>query len=71
MDFGCNIGQSCIKAVLSGARKAVGIDVMRDTLKIAGDIKGITGLNNIEYMKADFNDKRFQEKGYDCRLCGY
>lgn len=60
-DFGCNLGQACIKASQAGASKVVGFDVMDDTLSIASDIRGLIGFSNIHYFKVDFNGGTFDK----------
>jgi hypothetical protein len=61
-DFGSNIGQSAIKAIMAGAAKAVGFEVMDDTLGIARQMKRLSGYTNLEYFKVDFNDPHFDWK---------
>src|SRR5512145_3066395 len=43
MDFGCNTGQSSLKAVQAGAREAIGIEGMHDTWEGAVHIGQLTG----------------------------
>ncbi len=59
IDFGCNIGQASIKAVQAGARRVLGLDVMDDTLALAGEIKDLLDIENLEYERIDFNDHDF------------
>ncbi len=59
MDFGCNTGQSCLKAVQAGAREAIGIEGMRDTWEGAVQIGELTGFQNLRYLNVDFNAPDF------------
>jgi hypothetical protein len=61
-DFGSNIGQSCLKAIMAGAKKVVGFDIMNDTLRISRRIQQITGIPNLEYCRIDFNHPGFNRK---------
>jgi SAM-dependent methyltransferase len=60
-DFGCNLGQSCLKAVMAGAKKAVGFDVMADSLETAETINTLSGFKNLRYFRVDFNHPRLEE----------
>jgi Glycosyl transferase family 2 len=59
MDFGCNTGQSCLKAVQAGAREVIGIEGMRDTWEGAVQIGELTGFQNLRYLNVDFNAPDF------------
>ena len=59
MDFGCNTGQSSLKAVQAGAREAIGIEGMRDTWEGAIHIGQLTGFQNLRYLNVDFNAPDF------------
>jgi SAM-dependent methyltransferase len=59
IDFGCNIGQSSIKAVQAGASRVLGLDVMDDTLSIACDVKEALNIQDLAYQRVDFNDHDF------------
>lgn len=59
MDFGCNLGQACIKAVQAGAKSVIGIEGMPDTFKLANAIKALCTLDPIEYLNIDFNHPAF------------
>ena len=62
MDFGSNLGQSCIQAVQAGAREVIGIEGMQDTFGVACDIMQLTGFPNLHYLNVDFNDLHFNEQ---------
>ncbi len=59
LDFGCNTGQSAIKAVQAGARQVVGVEGMRDTWEGAVEIARLTGFQNLRYLNVNFNDADF------------
>ena len=62
MDFGCNLGQSCIKAVQAGAKKVIGIEGMKDTCRVACEIGNTIGFPNLHYLNVDFNDVHFNNQ---------
>ncbi len=62
MDFGCNLGQSCIKAVQAGASKVIGIEGMPDTFGIAQEIGQTIGFPNLHYLNVDFNNIHFNKQ---------
>jgi GT2 family glycosyltransferase len=62
MDFGCNIGQACVKAIQSGASRVVGVEGMRDTFGIAERIRGMVGFENLHYLNVDFNSPEFERR---------
>lgn len=59
MDFGCNTGQSCLKAVQAGASEVIGIEGMRDTWEAAVQIGQLAGFQNLRYLNVDFNVPEF------------
>jgi SAM-dependent methyltransferase len=59
-DYGCNLGQSSIKAAKAGAKRVIGIDSQADTIESAVEIKDILGLENVEYHIVDFNDRDYE-----------
>jgi GT2 family glycosyltransferase/glycosyltransferase involved in cell wall biosynthesis len=59
MDFGCNLGQACIKAVQAGAREVWGVEGMPDTFELATAIADLTGFANLNYLNISFNDSDF------------
>jgi GT2 family glycosyltransferase len=59
MDFGCNTGQSCLKAVQAGAREVIGIEGMPDTWEGAVQIGQLAGFQNLRYLNVDFNASNF------------
>lgn len=61
MDFGCNLGQACIKAVQAGAKEVWGIEGFKETFNATQQIKHITGFNNLHYLNVDFNDPNFDQ----------
>jgi len=61
-DFGCNLGQACIKIAIAGAEHVFGFDCQRDTLKTANKIIDKMGIENISYHEVDFNDRDFDRK---------
>lgn len=61
VDFGCNLGQTCIKAYKAGAKRVIGLDCQKDTIKLAREIAGVLNLN-VEYYTVNFNDPDFKEK---------
>lgn len=59
IDFGCNLGQTCVKAHKAGARRVLGLDCQKDTIKLAIEIAELLGFQ-IEYYVVDFNDPNFK-----------
>lgn len=59
MDFGCNTGQSCLKAAQAGASEVIGIEGMRDTWEAAVQIGQLAGFQNLRYLNVDFNVPEF------------
>lgn len=64
-DYGCNLGQACIKAAKAGAKRVIGIDSQKDTIEAANDIKDILGLENVNYCIIDFNEEDFRKQIMD------
>ncbi|MEW5976528.1 MAG: glycosyltransferase [Acidobacteriota bacterium] len=67
VDFGCNLGQSSLKAALAGARQVLGIEGMPDTYRLACEIQQLSGLQNLHYLNVDFNDPEF-DRTIDAQL---
>jgi SAM-dependent methyltransferase len=61
IDFGCNLGQTCLKAYQAGAKRVVGIDSQKDTIKLAREIADILK-TNIEFYVVDFNHRYYKQK---------
>lgn len=61
-DFGCNLGQACIKIAIAGAEHVFGFESQEDTLKAANKIVDRMGIENISYHQIDFNDRDFDRK---------
>jgi len=61
-DYGCNIGQTSIKAAKSDAKRVISFDSQRDSIDVANEIKDIFNLKNIEFYVVDFNSKDYQSK---------
>ena len=61
MDFGCNIGQTCVKSMQAGARNVWGIEGMPDTWRLADNIGKMTGFEDLQYLNVDFNDEGFDK----------
>ncbi len=59
MDFGCNTGQACLKAVQAGAREVIGIEGMPDTFAGAQEIARLAGFANVRYANINFNAADF------------
>jgi len=59
MDFGCNLGQACIKATMAGAREVWGVEGMPDTFSIASQIGRLASFPNLHYININFNDPDF------------
>jgi SAM-dependent methyltransferase len=62
LDFGCNVGGACLKAVQAGARRVVGLEGMADTCALAKDIGTLVGFEALEYLHVDFNDSDFEAR---------
>ncbi len=60
-DYGCNIGQTSVKAAMAGARRVIGMDCQEDTIDAANTIKGILDVGNLDFYVIDFNSDRFEE----------
>jgi SAM-dependent methyltransferase len=58
-DYGCNIGQSSVKAAQAGAKKVIGMDSEPDTISAAISISNLLEISNIDYQIIDFNDSDF------------
>lgn len=69
IDFGCNIGQASLKAVMAGAREVFGIEGMPDTYGITSRIGALSGFSNIHFLNVDFNATDFREQ-IDARIPG-
>ena len=61
VDFGCNVGQTCVKAQKAGAKRVIGLDCQKDTITLAKEIAELLDFQ-IEYYVIDFNDPDFKEK---------
>ncbi len=61
-DYGCNLGQTSVKAALAGARRVVGMDCQEDTIEVANAIKGILEVGNLDFFVIDFNSNSFEEE---------
>jgi len=61
IDFGCNLGQCCIKSLQIGADKVYGIEGMPDTFNAALRILNAINLKNYQIFNINFNDANFQE----------
>lgn len=61
MDFGCNTGQACLKAIQAGAKEIIGIEGMKDTWEVAIQIKDFVGFKNLNYLNVNFNDPHFDK----------
>ncbi len=59
LDFGCNLGQACLKAAQAGATEVFGLDVMPDTLAAAEAIHSLCPFPNLSYHQINFNDPDF------------
>ncbi len=64
VDFGCNLGQTCTKTYFAGAKRAIGLDSQKDTIKMAKEISRVLE-TKIEFYTIDFNDKNFRNKIVD------
>jgi SAM-dependent methyltransferase len=62
LDFGCNIGQMCIKARQAGAARVIGFDGMSDTVRVAKQIRDMLGFRALEYYRVDFNNPQFDTR---------
>lgn len=62
IDFGCNLGQTCIKTAIAGAEHVYGLDCQEDTLELANRIISRIGIDNISYHCIDFNHPGFGER---------
>jgi SAM-dependent methyltransferase len=60
-DYGCNIGQTSIKAARYGARRVIGMDCQEDTLEVARAISNVLEMDNLEFHLVDFNAENFKE----------
>ena len=61
-DYGCNIGQTAVKAAKAGAKMVYGFDSQADSIEVAKEIGEILNLDNLEFYRVDFNDPDYQEK---------
>jgi len=61
IDFGCNLGQTCLKAYKAGAKRVIDIDSQRDTIKLARKISELLNAEN-EYHVVDFNNHEYQKE---------
>ncbi len=59
VDFGCNLGQTCVKAYKAGAKRVIGLDSQKDTIKMAREISALLK-TDIEYYSIDFNGTDYQ-----------
>ncbi|MDY0301718.1 MAG: glycosyltransferase [Trichlorobacter sp.] len=62
MDFGCNLGQACIKGIMAGAREVWGVEGMPDTWRIASEIGRLSNFPNLHYLNIDFNEPDFDRQ---------
>jgi len=44
-DYGCNLGQTSVKAARAGARRVIGMDCQEDTLEVAKSIREVLEIN--------------------------
>jgi len=61
-DYGCNIGQTSVKAARAGAEKVIGLDSQADSISIAERISSLLGIETNIYMAIDFNGNDFDRK---------
>jgi len=61
-DYGCNIGQTIVKAAKAGAYRAIGFDSQIDSIEVAKEIKEILNLNNVDFYVVDFNDMDYEKQ---------
>ena len=61
VDYGCNIGQTCIKVAKAGAKRVIGFDSQEDSLQVAREIRDVLFVKNLEFYKVDFNDPDFED----------
>ncbi len=62
LDFGCNTGESCLRAAQIGASEVIGLDVMPDTLAAARATHDLFPLPNLHYHQINFNDHDFADQ---------
>jgi len=58
-DYGCNLGQTSVKAAKAGAVRVIGMDCQEDTLEVAKTIKDVLEITNLEFHVIDFNAHGF------------
>ena len=59
VDFGCNIGQTCLELEMLGA-KVLGFEIQQEALTVARRINDLFGFN-IAYHPLDFNSATFEK----------
>lgn len=63
IDFGCNIGQSCLRHYYNGAKEVMGIDSQGPVVDTANEIcKGLKIAEKVKFFKIDFNDLDFDKQ---------
>ena len=61
VDFGCNLGQTCVKAHAAGAKRIIGVDGQKDTIGMAREIAALLEAD-IEYYAVDFNGADYRKR---------
>ena len=61
-DYGCNLGQTSVKAAQAGAKNVIGMDSQEDTISTAIQIRKLLKINTVDYQIIDFNDYDFDIK---------
>ena len=61
-DYGCNIGQTSVKAAQGGAKKVIGVDSQADSIRIAARISNLLEIDTNVYRVIDFNEIDFNRK---------
>ncbi|MGQ9720650.1 MAG: hypothetical protein ACUVXA_04925 [Candidatus Jordarchaeum sp.] len=61
IDFGWNLGQTCLKAYKAGAKRVIGLDSQKDAIKLAREIANLSN-THIEFYIVDFNRRDYQQK---------
>ena len=61
-DYGCNIGQTSVKAAQGGAKKVIGVDSQADSISIAARIRNLLEIDTNVYRVIDFNEIDFDIK---------
>lgn len=61
VDFGCNLGQTCTKVYYAGAKRIIGLDSQKDTIKMAQEIRDFLE-TDIEFYVVDFNHRDYKKQ---------